>query len=132
MRRLRAVGRLKRNAEPEPELVDELARAAAGEMTCSSCAAVGLYVAGEDEGVADWPTAGLCEACGGKIEPERLEALPEAVRCVACERASESGQPIGEVEYCPKCGAPLALRPTTGAGLVRWRMVCTGAPPCRL
>jgi phage/conjugal plasmid C-4 type zinc finger TraR family protein len=28
---------------------------------------------------------GLCEDCGQKIAPERLEALPDATRCVACQ-----------------------------------------------
>ncbi len=29
-------------------------------------------------------TYGVCESCGGPISPERLAALPYAVRCVAC------------------------------------------------
>ena len=29
-------------------------------------------------------TYGRCEKCGGKIEPERLEAMPEAVLCIKC------------------------------------------------
>lgn len=32
---------------------------------------------------------GVCEDCGQKIVPERLEALPEATRCVACQAAWE-------------------------------------------
>ena len=28
---------------------------------------------------------GICEACGQAIAPKRLEALPHATRCVACE-----------------------------------------------
>lgn len=31
---------------------------------------------------------GECDGCGGPIEPERLEAIPWAVRCVACARAA--------------------------------------------
>jgi len=31
-------------------------------------------------------TYGVCEACGGAIEPERLAALPTATLCVACAR----------------------------------------------
>ena len=27
---------------------------------------------------------GLCEKCGGEINPERIEALPEAVECMKC------------------------------------------------
>ena len=29
-------------------------------------------------------TYGLCEACGEEIAPGRLEAIPEATRCVNC------------------------------------------------
>ena len=28
---------------------------------------------------------GVCEDCSGKIAPERLEALPDATRCVNCQ-----------------------------------------------
>ena len=33
---------------------------------------------------------GTCEDCGQKIAPERLEALPEATRCVGCQATWES------------------------------------------
>lgn len=29
-------------------------------------------------------TYGVCEKCGGKIAPKRLEALPYATACIAC------------------------------------------------
>lgn len=29
---------------------------------------------------------GCCEACGGRIDPIRLEALPNATRCIRCAR----------------------------------------------
>ena len=32
---------------------------------------------------------GTCLDCGTAIPPERLEAVPEAVRCVACQRRLE-------------------------------------------
>ncbi len=31
-------------------------------------------------------TYGVCEKCGGKINPERLEAFPEAVDCMKCNK----------------------------------------------
>jgi DnaK suppressor protein len=34
-------------------------------------------------------TYGRCEGCGGPIEIARLEALPFAVHCVACQRKEE-------------------------------------------
>jgi RNA polymerase-binding transcription factor DksA len=36
-----------------------------------------------EEKLADG-SAGRCEICGAQIPPERLEAIPWAVRCVAC------------------------------------------------
>ena len=33
---------------------------------------------------------GVCEDCGRMIGGERLEALPDATRCVACQAAWES------------------------------------------
>lgn len=32
---------------------------------------------------------GFCEACGDELPAERLLAQPTAVRCIACQRASE-------------------------------------------
>ncbi len=34
-------------------------------------------------------TYGTCADCGREIPPERLEAVPEAVRCVECQRLLE-------------------------------------------
>ena len=36
----------------------------------------------------DAGTYGACTACGGPIAPERLEALPWAPLCIACQRAA--------------------------------------------
>ena len=37
-------------------------------------------------------TFGVCEACGDPIQPERLEALPYATRCIECQRKDEEAQ----------------------------------------
>jgi DnaK suppressor protein len=34
-------------------------------------------------------TYGQCEVCGGEIERARLEALPEAMRCLDCQARAE-------------------------------------------
>jgi DnaK suppressor protein len=34
---------------------------------------------------------GICESCGEDISPARLQAVPFAVRCRACQEAAESG-----------------------------------------
>jgi len=32
---------------------------------------------------------GICEDCGEPIEPERLEFLPDATRCVSCQARAD-------------------------------------------
>jgi len=34
-------------------------------------------------------TYGICDKCGGQIDPKRLEALPESSLCVACKAEAE-------------------------------------------
>ena len=34
-------------------------------------------------------TYGICASCGRPVEPERLEALPYATRCITCQRKEE-------------------------------------------
>jgi DnaK suppressor protein len=36
---------------------------------------------------------GICEDCSKKIAPERLEALPDATRCVRCQSIWEQTNP---------------------------------------
>jgi len=43
--------------------------------------------------------AGRCQRCGGAVEVERLEALPEASLCAACARAAEE-----EAQRAPLAG----------------------------
>jgi DnaK suppressor protein len=40
----------------------------------------------------DAGTYGICERCGERIEPERLEALPYAQLCMDCKRRDETGR----------------------------------------
>ena len=37
----------------------------------------------------DKGTYGLCETCGGRIERARLEILPQAMYCLACQERHE-------------------------------------------
>lgn len=36
-------------------------------------------------------TYGTCVDCGQEIDPARLDAVPEAIRCVTCQRRFEGG-----------------------------------------
>jgi RNA polymerase-binding transcription factor DksA len=131
--RLRLVGSLRREKEPDEAVVAELLVDAAPQMTCTVCKSRGLSVGTvEVKDDADWQAAILCEICRQPIPPERLEFMPETRRCVACQGAAESGQLDEEPEFCPKCGALVELRVSHGAGITRYKRFCTGYPPCRL
>lgn len=135
VRRLRLVGHLRRESDPDEGVLEELLFDAAGRMTCPGCKRVGLKVEdpvaeSDDE---DWQTAKLCEACRKPIPVERLEVFPDAKRCVGCQDRSETGvDDVDEPEFCPRCGSLVELRVSRAGGLTRYRRFCTGTPPCRL
>src|SRR2546423_1371673 len=134
--RLRIVGQLRREREPEEDLVATLFVEAALKMTCPICKEKSLFarpsqvLADEPD---DWQTAVLCEICREPIAPERLEAIPGTKRCAICAAKAESGQ-LAEIEpdYCPHCGALVEVRISRGSGITRYKRICTGDPQCRL
>jgi Zn finger protein HypA/HybF involved in hydrogenase expression len=134
--RLKLLGLLRRDPDPDEELVRVLFAEAAPRMTCPVCKEKRLHavdhapLTATDDG--DWQSAVLCEVCRQPIPPERVEALPGVKRCVTCQNSSEAGVDIVEPEYCPHCGSLVELRVSRGPGITRYRRVCTGEPPCRL
>jgi len=136
--RLRLVGQLRREKEPDDQIIDALLAEAAPRMTCSGCRNIGLRVAEADEEMdqapgdpGDWQAAVLCEACRQPIDPERLEVLPTTRRCTACQHQADTGTAADEqVEFCPKCGAVVELRVSRGTGITRYKRFCTAG--CRL
>lgn len=129
LRWLRDVRQVRRDAEPEPELLAELFRVAAAKFTCPKCAAVGLVVreVAEEDNEA-WGMARACEACKRPIPVERLEVFPDARLCTACQAQSDRGELTGPAEYCPRCGSVMGVRQGGGAGVTRYVMSC---PSCR-
>jgi hypothetical protein len=133
--RLRLIGLLRRDPDPDDELLKVLFVETAPRMTCPICKEKRLQAVDHDPGdddAADWQTATLCEVCRQPIPPERVEALPEVRRCVACQGRSEAGLSFDEREYCPRCGSLVEIRVSRGPGITRYRRFCTGNPPCRL
>jgi len=131
--RLRLVGHLRRESEPEAALVAELLTDAAPLMTCPGCKSRGLRISSAElETDTEWQAVVLCEICRKPIPTERLEYLPETRRCVACQGLAETGKLADEPEYCPKCGSLVELRVSRGAGITRYKRFCTSNPPCRL
>ena len=133
--RLKIVGLLRRDHDPDEALLRVLFAEAASRMTCPLCKEKRLHAVDFDasqDNDADWQTAILCEVCRKPIDPERVEALLGVKRCVACQGREESGTAVEEPEYCPNCGSIVELRVSGGSGITRYRRFCTGLPPCRL
>jgi hypothetical protein len=138
--RLKIVGLLRRDPDPDDDLIRVLLTEAAPRMTCPLCKVQRLRAADHDASQdddgdwqqGDWQTAVLCEVCRKPIDPERVEALPGVKRCVGCQGQSETGVDTEEPEYCPHCGSLVELRASRGSGITRYRRFCTGQPPCRL
>jgi hypothetical protein len=80
-----------------------------------------------------------CASCGRPILPERLEVLPAATQCVACQQRAETAATdwrVSEVE-CPRCAAQgrksrlvwrTARDPSKFAG---YFLGCSRFPDCR-
>jgi hypothetical protein len=135
--RLRSIGRLRRNPDADDALIATLMTDSAGRMACPACDATGLIAQVADPGwggdESEWQAAVLCEICRKPVPPERLAALPQTKRCVACQEIAEAGREAEQSdEYCPQCGALVELRVSRGAGITRYKRFCTGIPPCRL
>lgn len=133
--RLRVMGLLRREKDPDDAVVAELLFDTAPRMTCPLCKEkklVARQASAEDE-ADDWQAAVLCEVCREPVDPERLEAIPGTKRCAKCQGKTEAGT-LDEFEpdYCPQCGALVEVRVSRGSGITRYQRVCTGEPPCRL
>ena len=128
IQRLRQLGMLLREPNPEPEFVESLATEATHRMACDQCGETGL-VHTEDEGEFDefdWPEAKACVACGQRIPPERLELFPRSERCASCQESADRGRPVGnDREFCDRCGDVLAMR-SRQRGVTRYEMYCPG------
>ena len=68
----------------------------AGAVTAGRTEVLGLVESAKDRldrinkaiGKIGTGTYGICETCGEEIEPDRIEYLPAARRCVGCKAAS--------------------------------------------
>lgn len=122
---LAGVHMVRRQAEPDPELVPELFQAAAGRFTCPRCGNVGLVLQSlPEESDESWGMARRCEVCRKPISRERLEIFPDARLCVGCQTGSDQGQSFEAPEYCPSCGNIMVLRQSRGPGITRFVMTC--------
>lgn len=117
---------LKRATKPKHDVLVELARAAAPRLVCDACHAVGLNVSTLDsQDDVDWPEARLCEVCRAPIPAERLEAIPSATRCVACQEGGRGADEHQAAQFCEHCGGLLTIRLSRGRRTAQYKMVCS-------
>ena len=127
--RLGELKMLRRNVEPEPGLLAELWATGVAKLGCSGCGQVGLSTATIDQEGQTWGEAAPCEGCGKPIPPERLEALPSATLCAACQSLDERGQLTpADIDYCPHCGCIMEVRSSASGGMTSYVRFC---PSCR-
>ncbi len=128
---LRKVRKLRPGREPETEILKEIFLASTGLFPCPNCGRRGLNAGRPADELVDWPGQVLCSSCSKPIARERLEALPGTRLCATCQADEEAGRTKGDVEYCPRCGAPMELRLSRSNGITRYVLTCTAQPPCR-
>lgn len=124
VRRLQAIKMLRRQGQPEPELVRELFRSAGEKLACDRCGKAGLIVEQPDPDDLDWGAPRCCQDCGQPIPAERIELFPDARRCAACEARGPQARSGDVPEYCPKCGAVMTLRTKGQSELTRYQWWC--------
>lgn len=122
---LEGQGKLRRDKNPDPEMLVELFTATTTIFQCPECSHHGLQVA-DVESVDDetWGMARTCDLCDQPIPAERLEVLPETKICMSCQQSEEQGLTQEELPFCPKCGAPMKSQ-TTNSGITRYVYRCT-------
>lgn len=118
---LRGWGMLRRDAKPDPKIILELFSNHIQQLRCPDCGRSGvvLELAADDE---DWGDARYCEVCNQKIPVERLEIFPDETVCAPCKGKPN---PKEEDDFCPYCGGIVKATSSQGAGISRYRMVCT-------
>ena len=118
---LRALGMLRRDAKPDPSVILELYSNHVQQIRCPECRKNGVLLelfSDED----DWDDAVYCEVCKEPIPRERLELFPNETVCAPCK---SKPIPANEDDFCSYCGGILKASASRGAGISRYRLVCT-------
>lgn len=112
LRALQKAGHLRKVTDPKSPLVDELFTSQVSSLPCPSCKQAGyLHLTwidpqeqadSEDD---DWGGR-LCKSCRQPIPAERLQVIPNATLCVACQQTEVCASNCSTLsdESCPKCG----------------------------
>jgi ssDNA-binding Zn-finger/Zn-ribbon topoisomerase 1 len=131
-RALIRIGKLRPTAEFHPDIFCELFKAHRRSILCPSCGESRMAIREARREEITWDDAVRCEECGKEIPAARLEAVPGTTVCVGClERREKGVQTPEHIEYCPRCGSPMELRPDRSSGITRYVSTCTARPACR-
>ncbi len=124
---LQRLGMLRRQREPDVDLIDELFRSSAARLPCGECGQLGSRFESATDDDDAWSETRACDNCGQPIDSARLEALPDTRRCTACQRSLDSGATpaAGADQFCPRCGDLLATRQSGSAGITRYIQHCS-------
>ena len=125
---LRSSGKLRRDARPDPALVEALFDAELPLLRCGNCGEASLEIRDEPLDPEDWGEARRCGTCRKPIHPDRLEILPDTRQCAACAAvgaAAGASSAADDREFCPRCGAELRLV-AVHRGVTRYASQCSG------
>ena len=119
-------GMLRREKNPDLELLVELFKTSASTFQCRACGETGMVADRSIEADEEiWSAVRKCEACGHVIPVERLEIFPETRHCTVCKDSGERGIVKQDPQYCSNCGGLMALMASRGSGISRYEYRCT-------
>ncbi|MDD3468473.1 MAG: TraR/DksA C4-type zinc finger protein [Thermoguttaceae bacterium] len=129
---LRRRRKIRADSDADAATLTELFLSIVPRARCQECQQAKLVATPSKEDAEEtWEDVGpvLCEDCKDPIHPERLKILPGTRVCVRCQQQRENGGERTESDYCPRCGAPMRLRPSNDDRTTRWISVCSAG--CR-
>lgn len=117
---LTRLGKLKKQSDPETEILLELYRSTPETARCVQCQQNTLIIAPVRDEFDDL-TPRQCAGCGEVIAAERLEVFPDITTCPACASRDDTDQ-----DYCLLCGDLMSIVSSSRHGLTRYVSRCTG------
>ena len=122
LKRLQALGHLRRARELDTDCVLELFGASLDQIGCPDCGQAGLRMI-QVSVDPDWGDVRACSSCRKPIPVERLEIFPDAERCAQCQ--DNPSKTLNEDDFCPRCGDVLRLVSSSTRGVTRYQSACS-------
>ena len=118
-----SLGKLRKLATPETEIMLELLRTSPELVNCEDCGSAAVGISHVSDEFDDLATR-RCDVCNQGINPERLEIFPAAETCTAC--AAKITSEKTEHDYCALCGESMSLVTTNRRGITQYVSRCNG------